>query len=266
VNLSFLVTAGLYLGAAGFFLFHLWDRKDRILSLARGVLAGALTMHLGLIGLYCLHHLNPLQDIRGALSLSAWLIGVGYLLTTLRSRLAVIGIFLAPVSFVLFVSSRLTPSTFQLASAPKTAHLLGELHIALSTVGVAIFGIAAAVAMLYLFQEAALKSRHVMALVRRWPSLTSLDEAGHKLILVGFPIFTLSVISGLIWTTRLPIKEGLRLEHVISALTWIIFAALIAARVKIGLRGRRAALLTLLGFSSLVTVLLVYMSRRVLGG
>ena len=51
-----------------------------------------------------------------------------------------------------------------------------------------------------------------------------------------------------------------------ATLTWAIFASLITARAAVGLRGRRAAILTVLGFGTAVAVLAVYMFRRLLGG
>jgi ABC-type uncharacterized transport system permease subunit len=259
----FLVTEVLYAGAGALFLAHLLGRSGRLLAVARWALVAALAVHLALIGSLCLRGANPLRDVAGAMSLSAWLLAVGYLLTTVRSRLKVIGALVAPAACALLVGARMLPLGEPLPV--PTLSLLGKVHIALAALGVAAFGIAAAVAIIYLLQEAALKSRRVSALSRRTPSLTALDDAGRRAILVGFPVFTLAVITGLVWATRLP-GEGFRLEHLISAVTWTIFASLIAARISVGLRGRRAAWLTIVGFAATLAVLLIYLGRRVLGG
>ena len=57
----------------------------------------------------------------------------------------------------------------------------------------------------------------------------------------------------------------MRPEHALAGITWTIFAALILARVTVGWRGRRAALLTVAGFMVVVAVLVIYMGRRMLG-
>jgi ABC-type uncharacterized transport system permease subunit len=261
----YLVTLVLYGAATAAFVVHIFGRSERLLRLGRWSLALALVAQLALIGTLCTRGFNPLRDVRGALGLSAWLLSVGYLLTTLRSRFAVIGALVAPVSGTLLLASWLMPLGGSPAGMARTLSLLGKLHIALSALGVAAFGLAAAVSMIYLFQEAALKRKRIGTLSRRTPPLTALDEAGRRAILVGFPIFTLAVITGLIWATRLP-GEGFRPEHAISAITWMIFAGLIAARVTVGLRGRSAALLTISGFAATLGVLLIYLSRRLLGG
>lgn len=261
----FLASAALYGLSTAALLLHVFGRREGMLRVGRWSLALALLAHLGFIGWQCMRGMNPLRDIHGALGLSGWLLALGYLICTVRSRFAVIGALIAPASLALLTASRLTPAGPTVLAAAR-AGALGRVHIALAACGVAVFGIAAAVAVIYLLQEAALKSRRVRPLYRHTPSLSSLDRAGRRLILVGFPIFTLAVMSGLMWITRLPGAGGLRVEHAISGATWTIFAGLILARVTVGLRGRGAALLTIIGFVAVLAVLLVYTSRRMLGG
>ena len=259
----FFVAAGLYGLATLFYFVYLFGRGDRALRLARWTLGGALLVHLAMIGLLCVRQLNPLRDLRGALSLAGWLVGTGFLLTTLRTRLGAVGAFVGPLCLALLISARLTPQT-----APPGGDaipVLGKLHIALSAFGVATFGLAAAMALIYLFQERALKNRRLGLLNRRSPPLNTLDEVGRKLILAGFPIYTLAMITGAIWVSRLPAHDGLRVEYVIAAATWLVFAGLIGARVTVGWRGNRAAVATIVGFLATVAVLALYMVRRLMG-
>ena len=109
------------------------------------------------------------------------------------------------------------------------------------------------------------EQKRISALYRRSPPLNTLDEIGRRLILVGFPIFTLAVGTGMIWLTRLPGQGGVRPEYLISGVTWLVFAAQILARLTMGWRGRRAAWTTVLGFCATVAVLAVYMVRRLMG-
>jgi len=257
----FFIVVALYAAATAVYFTYLFGRNERALRVARLTLCGALVAHLGMIGLLCTQKHNPLQDLRGALSLSALLLGVGYLVSTLRTRMGAVGAFITPLSLALLISARITPQT----TGPGI-HPLGKLHIALVAMGVAAFGLAAAVALIYLFQETALKRKRIGQLFRRSPPLTALDEAGRRLILVGFPIFTLAMITGAIWVARLPGHEGFRVEYLISAVTWLVFALLILARWTVGWRGRQAAWATVVGFVATVAVLVIYISRRMFGG
>jgi ABC-type uncharacterized transport system permease subunit len=260
----FYLVAGLYALASVTYFIYLFGRGESTLRIARWTMAAALVAHLAMIGLLCTRQLNPLRDIRGALSLSGFLLAAGYLLTTLRTRLGSVGAFIAPLVLALLISARLTPQ--DLTAAGGASGALGRLHIALSALGVAAFGLAAAVAVIYLFQEAALKKKRIGLLYRRSPPLNTLDGVGRKLILIGFPVFTLAVITGLIWVSRLPGRDGLRVEYLISGFTWVVFALMILGRLTAGWRGRRAAWLTVVGFLATFAVLLIYVGRRVLGG
>ena len=46
-------------------------------------------------------------------------------------------------------------------------------------------------------------------------------------------------------------------------LTWLLYAGLLGGRVAFGLRGRRAAAVTLYGFLAALSVLLLYLLRDV---
>ena len=50
-------------------------------------------------------------------------------------------------------------------------------------------------------------------------------------------------------------------QYGLSLLTWLIFAGLLIGRRVLGLRGRRAAMWTLLGFAMAVSILGVYLLR-----
>ena len=69
---------------------------------------------------------------------------------------------------------------------------------------------------------------------------------------------------GAIWVSRLGESLG-RIEYVLAAVTWIAFATLLVARQIYGWRGRRAARLTLEGFACALTVLVIYLIRRMTG-
>jgi ABC-type uncharacterized transport system permease subunit len=260
-NVLFLITASLYALATLCYLAQLMGRGEGVVRLARLALGAAVVAHLGLIGWYCVQHLNPLRDLRGALSLTAWLVATGFLLTTRRQRMGILGGFVTPLALALLVATRLTPS--HLTAAGGTEVVLGRLHILLSALGVAVFALAAAVAVIYLAQVSALKNKRLGPLFRRTPPLRSLDLMGRRLIVVGFPLYTLALITGAAWVTQLPGPPvGARPEYLIAGATWLVFAALIVLRVTVGMRGRRAALLTVGGFLAMVLVLLIYLLRR----
>jgi len=171
-----------------------------------------------------------------------------------------VGAFVAPAAVVMLLMARLTPG----GGSTESLGMLGRIHISLATAGVSIFALATAVAVLYLIEERQLKRKHIGALVRRGTALETLDKLAHRCVQVGFPVFTVAMITGAMWSAQLP--GTLRPEYTVAAIAWAAFAGLLVARTTAGWRGRRAALVTIFGFSSALLVLGVYLVRAAQGG
>ena len=265
MHVLFYLTAAFYGLTSAVFVAYLLGRKEGLLNWGRWLLGATLVLHLAMIGSFCMEGLHPLMDASGALNLMAGFLSIGYLLTLLRWRLGAAGALIVPLAFALFLSGKLTPRG-SLAPAEALAKRLGEVHLTLVALGVTAFALAAAVSQLYLLQESALRSNKLGALYRRTPSLTTLDDVGRRLIYVGFPIFTLAVLTGVLWMMRLSQHTNFRPEYAISGIIWLIFGTLIVARRTVGMRGRRAAVLTLVGFAATALVLALYIWRRMVAG
>src|SRR5262249_3224578 len=95
------------------------------------------------------------------------------------------------------------------------------------------------------------------------PSLATLDRLNQRCITIGFPLFTIALVTGAIWVSRLHLHGVFSLHYAISVVAWLLYAGVLAARVAAGWRGRRAAFITLLGFATAMTVLLMYYLRDV---
>lgn len=262
----FYVTLALYGAASALALLRL-ARRGRALTVAgRAVLAAGLLAQTLTTGALCLRGLHPLRDAVGALHLTTWLLVAAYLAMTLAWRIDVLGLLVGPLAVVLLGSSRLAPRGAPAPFAPLWLSVLGKAHLTLVACGVAAFALAGAVAGVYLVQERALRHNRLGALYRRTPPLATLDRLGRRLIAVGFPIFTLALVSGVLWVAQLRAIHGLRFEHMLAAAVWVMFAALLVARSTTGISERRAAVLTLIGFGVTVLVLLIYLARRVVAG
>jgi ABC-type uncharacterized transport system permease subunit len=264
----FIPVLGLYGAACALYLAYLASPRDRIARAARWVLFAGLAAHTVEIGMHCVHGLHPVATTPEALSFAAWLLVGAYLLVSLRHRLVVVGGFVAPVALVLEVLGRLAPAAVPHASVATPDSALGRIHIMLSIAGVVLFMLAAGTAFVYLFRERQLKGKRLGAFHHRGPALATLDAVGHRCITLGFPVFTVAIVTGAIWVARLrPFAGGatLRPEYSISLLTWAAFAALLWARTTAGWQGRRAAWLTVVGFGGALLVLIIYLVRYAVG-
>jgi ABC-type uncharacterized transport system permease subunit len=257
----FPLTLALYAVSCTLFLAHLWSRREAgagIAKAARVALAFAFASHAVDIGWLCTHGLHPVVNVREALSFASWLACGVYLLLQLRVQVPVVGALVVPMTMVLNVAARLTPSP----EVARAGSLLGTVHIVLATAGVALFLVAAGGAVVYLVEERNLKLKRPGRLWKRGPALETLDRLNRRFILLGFPPFTVALITGAVWVMRLRASHGLFTpQYALAATTWLLYAGLLAARVTLGWRGRRAALMTLAGFATSMVVLGIYFVR-----
>jgi ABC-type uncharacterized transport system permease subunit len=211
------------------------------------------------IGIRCVHLQHPVSSTPEAMAFIAWMLVVGYLLASLRYRLDAAGAFAVPAALILLLLARVVPGE---EAAPTGS--LGTLHIFLATLGVATFAMASVIELLYLLQERRLKKKQLDRLRGGGAPLDTLDRLAARCVQIGFPIFTLALLTGAVWVARLGIVHrpgALRPEYVMALGSWLAFGVLLVARVGGGWQGRRAAWLTVAGFAGVLLVVLGYFIR-----
>jgi cytochrome c-type biogenesis protein CcsB len=101
----------------------------------------------------------------------------------------------------------------------------------------------------------AVEMRHAMGdAIARWlPASERLDRLAYKVIGFAFPVWTFAVIAGAIWAKYAWSRYwGWDPKETWSFITWVAYAAYLHARATAGWRGRRAAVLSLVGFACLM--------------
>jgi cytochrome c-type biogenesis protein CcsB len=85
------------------------------------------------------------------------------------------------------------------------------------------------------------------------PSADVLDRIAYHTIAFAFPIWTFAVIAGAIWAEQAWGRYwGWDPKETWSFITWVVFAGYLHARATSGWKGRRAAVIALVGFASLL--------------
>lgn len=85
------------------------------------------------------------------------------------------------------------------------------------------------------------------------PASAVLDRMAYRTIAFAFPIWTFAVIAGAIWAENAWGRYwGWDPKETWSFITWVIFAGYLHARATAGWKGRRAAVIALVGFVSLL--------------
>jgi cytochrome c-type biogenesis protein CcsB len=187
-----------------------------------------------------------------------------FLAVMLRYRAYYLGLFvMAAVVIVLGLAETViyTPAG-QLPPALQSYWL--AIHVTAMTLATGVFFVAAVIGVTYLIVDR--HARRVAAgrppgadgILRRLPGAEELDRLAYRTVVFGFPIWTFGVMAGAIWADRAwgsywswdPTETW-------AFITWVVYACFLHARATAGWRGRRAAVIQLVGFGCLLFNVLV---------
>lgn len=80
-----------------------------------------------------------------------------------------------------------------------------------------------------------------------------LDHSGYACVVVGFTLLTIGLVTGMVYAKNVWGRFWTwDPKEVWSAVTWIFYAALLHERLTVGWRGRRAAIMAIVGFGVLL--------------
>ena len=260
LSLLFLATSCAYaLASVAYFLFIGNGNANASTWASRLLLLGAGCQVAFMLG--DARGVPQFEDVRQMFTLASFAIVVSLLLAQRVGRLSVLGAFVTPVALLMFLAAGLGHSVPDVPEDVRSALL--PAHVIVNVLGVAAFTLAFAVATAYLIQERLLRRRKLSGLFHRLPPLDVLDSLGLKLLLVGFPLFTIGSVSGAFWAAQSPTR--ISPTQALGLVAWAVFGAVLLLRVAAGWQGRRAAIGTLLGFACALAVVIGYALRAKTG-
>lgn len=194
----------------------------------------------------------PLTNLYESLVFFAWTIAIFYLFMERKFKIKTVGAFVTPFPFIIMAYASLSSNEIQpLVPALKSNWLIA--HVVTCFVGYAAFAVSFGVSFLYLFKVKAesKKRKQGSGLMDYLPASELLDEVGYKTIAIGFPLLTIGIITGAFWAN---VAWGTYWswdpKETWSLIVWLIYAAYLHARITRGWRGKKAALLSILGFGA----------------
>jgi cytochrome c-type biogenesis protein CcsB len=203
----------------------------------------------------------PITNAHEATSFFSWSIVFIFFVLQFRYRIILLSSFIMPVVFILMLSSSMLPREIKPLSPVLQSYWLG-IHTIFAFLGNAAFALAFGIGVMYLVQEHYVKSKHIGGLFERLPSLQTLDEINYRLITLGFPLLTLAIITGALWAqSAWGSYWNWDPRETWSLITWFIYAIVLHARLVAGWRGKRAALLSIIGF---LTILAAFFGIKLL--
>ena len=248
----FALTVALYVAAWAAQAAFLVRGSESVGRAGAMLLAPAALAHVAFLAVSIADGGARLGDIHQVLAFGSLLLVLAFLATAYayRSRLprvSVLGAFITPIALLFILLAAFHRGVGTVPEDVRSYVL--PIHIVVNVLGETAFALAFAVAIAYVLQERQLKRKQPGRLFSRLPSLELVDRLGWQLSSWGFVLLTLVIVTGSFVTHevglgffKLDPKSGFAL------LAWGLFAASVQARLVAGWRGRRIALLVVVGF------------------
>lgn len=258
----FNISMGIYLLSFLGYLLFAASKSRRIGTVSTYSLMAGLVIHsVGLVFRWLETHQTgygyvPLSNMYESLVFFSWTIVLIYLMLEFKYKQKIIGVLVTPLAFLTIAIISIIPSI-----NPKITPLMPALqsnwltiHVTTCFFGYAAFAVSFGISILYLIQDR--KGGQREGMVKWLPSLSILDEINYKTVVIGFPMLSLGIITGAAWANYAwGSYWSWDPKETWSLITWFVYAAFLHARITRDWRGRKAAILSIVGF---VAVMFTY--------
>jgi len=159
-----------------------------------------------------------------------------------------------PVTLLATAGNGLAMTVFYVAVAPLVPALHSVwflIHIIAAAISGATFNVGAAASILYLVKKRAEERGQVRGYLSLLPSAQRIDVLCYRFHAFAFPLWTFTVAAGAIWAEYAWGRYwGWDPKETWALVTWIIYACYLHARSTAGWKGKKAAVLAILGLAS----------------
>ena len=198
----------------------------------------------------------PLSNLYESVVFFSWTIILIYGIIELKYKYRIIGAFVVP--FALFgmawAQLSLDSGIQPLVPALQSNWLL--YHVITCFLGYAAFAVACGISIMYLIKErleGPSADTSAGGLISQFPAIKVLDDLNYKAIMIGFPLLTLGIVTGAAWANYAwGTYWSWDPKETWSLIVWFVYAAFLHARITRGWVGRRAAILSVVGFAATI--------------
>ena len=255
----FNVSMAIYLICSLSYLIFAATRSSRMGTLCTYLLLLGLLVHSGgLVFRWVETHRTgygyvPLSNMYESLIFFSWTIILIYLILEFKYRQKIIGVFVTPFAFLAIALTSIIPG-IDAKITPLVPALQSNwlaIHVITCFLGYASFAVSFGISILYLIQYKKGTGKDEGS---KWlPSPSVLDEINYKSIVIGFPMLTLGIVTGAAWANYAwGSYWSWDPKETWSLITWFVYAAFLHARLTRDWRGRKAAILSIVGFSAVL--------------
>jgi len=241
-----------FISMTGYLLF-LFNQKSNYQKTAFCIISTAIVFHFISMMIYTIASGHaPIQNLPHSLSLAAFALGSMFLFFQYKFNLKILGVFVSVLLSAIMLAVLMIPDV----PVEKNAVLKGVWfysHIFLVFAGDAALALACGAGILYLLQEKGIKTKSPGFFFKRLPSLDLLDNVGYTCLTTGFALLTIGLVAGFIYAKTIWGRFwSWDPKEVFSVGTWMVYAALLHLRIYSGWRGRKSAIMTIIGFFIIV--------------
>lgn len=177
-----------------------------------------------------------------------------FLLVNLKWNLRFLGSFITGLVLLLLglAATRYYVEVVPLPPALQSYWLV--IHVFVATLATGFFALGFALSLAQLLQESReQKQSKRLAFMDRLPAAEVLENYAYRLIIIGFVLWTFTLIAGAIWAEKAWGRYwGWDTKEVWTFIIWTLYAGYIHARSTRGWRGSRSAWLAMVGFAAVM--------------
>lgn len=249
----FELTLTFYFAAAIIGVMELFKSTKTTTKLMLIVAGAGFVLHtINIVHRYAVAGYIPISNPHESTSFFTWCIVLIFFVMEFRYKVGLLGSFILPLVFVLMLTASTLSRDIRPLAPVLQSHWFG-IHTVLAFLSNAAFAMAFGLGIMYLIQEHYVKSKHIGDLFGRLPSLQTLDHLNYRLITVGVPLLTLAMLTGMVWAEQAwGSYWNWDARQTWSLITWLIYISVLHARLVAGWRGKKAAMLSILGFVSIL--------------
>ena len=221
-------------------LASLFTRSTGLQRAGLAAMIGGFVSHTIWIGTICtITGHPPLTNLAEASSFVGWTVFAVELALLVRYRVQAASFFVYPLVLILLTISAVVREPFE-RLPPAMRSKIFTAHILLTTLGLAGLLIGLAFTYLAYLQDRSLKSKTRGRLWEMIPSLSVCRLVSYRALAIGFSVYTLGLIAGVLWSYRTNVGlMELRIKQVGAVVAWVLFAVLLQSYISGVFRGKR---------------------------
>ena len=179
-----------------------------------------------------------------------------FLLVQLWQNLKFLGVFITGLTLILLGIATVNYYVPVVPLQPALQSYWLVIHVFVAIAGTGFFALGAGLAVAQLVQTYRLGHPAVSKKIRfmeTLPDADRLEVLTYRVLLVGFVLWTFTLIAGAIWAERAWGRYwGWDTKEVWTFIIWVVYAGYIHARATRGWRGARSSWLALIGFAAVM--------------